>query len=251
MQFLVILVSLLIFITTASAFNEQEINAYEILGVSCRASQDEIKMAYRRLVKDWHPDKNSSSEALKKIILINLAYEKLKEPNRKKSAKQEKTKNKPKDQAQNKQNNDDEKSKDESKFYSFFREIEMWIIENFGGFGVYYLPTNIIELYEFIAQMSSSYWFRCWSFYEEHKFDHFLKDYEDWIMHNLAGEGIKGVPTTLHELYQFVQKLGSSYLAKRLMDILVKHLRLIGSAALQAVELVVRGVGALVNTLLA
>jgi molecular chaperone DnaJ len=53
---------------------------YEILGVSKSASQDEIKSAYRKLAKEWHPDKHSEDkkkEAEIKFKEIAAAYETL------------------------------------------------------------------------------------------------------------------------------------------------------------------------------
>ncbi len=48
---------------------------YEILGVSKDASADEIKSAYRRLAKKYHPDLNKAPEAAEKFKEINEAYE--------------------------------------------------------------------------------------------------------------------------------------------------------------------------------
>ena len=48
---------------------------YEILGVSKDASEDEIKSAYRRLAKKYHPDLNKTEEAASKFKEINEAYE--------------------------------------------------------------------------------------------------------------------------------------------------------------------------------
>ncbi|CAH8670962.1 unnamed protein product [Schistosoma margrebowiei] len=48
---------------------------YDVLGVSKSASNLEIKTAYRKLAKKWHPDKNPSDKANKKFIEINEAYE--------------------------------------------------------------------------------------------------------------------------------------------------------------------------------
>lgn len=45
------------------------------LGVTRGASRDDIKAAWRRQVKEWHPDRNKSREALTKIQRINRAYE--------------------------------------------------------------------------------------------------------------------------------------------------------------------------------
>ena len=53
---------------------------YKILGVDKDASQDEIKKAYRKLSKQWHPDLNHSPEAKDKFAEINEAYEVLSNP---------------------------------------------------------------------------------------------------------------------------------------------------------------------------
>lgn len=48
---------------------------YETLGVAKTASSDEIKKAYRKLAKEYHPDINKSPEAEEKFKEINAAYE--------------------------------------------------------------------------------------------------------------------------------------------------------------------------------
>lgn len=48
---------------------------YSILGVGKNASDDEIKSAYRRLAKQYHPDLNKTEEAANKFKEINEAYE--------------------------------------------------------------------------------------------------------------------------------------------------------------------------------
>lgn len=50
-------------------------NHYEVLGISRTAGTGEIKAAYRRLVKQYHPDINPSEEARQKIREINEAFE--------------------------------------------------------------------------------------------------------------------------------------------------------------------------------
>ncbi len=49
-------------------------NYYEILGVSRRASQDEIKNAYRKLAKKYHPDSSGSREDKERFQEIQEAY---------------------------------------------------------------------------------------------------------------------------------------------------------------------------------
>ncbi|HEX6207170.1 MAG TPA: DnaJ domain-containing protein, partial [Actinomycetota bacterium] len=55
---------------------------YEVLGVSRGATQDEIRKAYRRLVREYHPDVSDDPAAEHRIKEINLAYQTLSDPAR-------------------------------------------------------------------------------------------------------------------------------------------------------------------------
>jgi molecular chaperone DnaJ len=55
---------------------------YEVLGVSRSASDDDLKKAYRRLAKQYHPDTNKDQGAEARFIEINEAYETLSDPQR-------------------------------------------------------------------------------------------------------------------------------------------------------------------------
>lgn len=48
---------------------------YKILNVNRTAGINEIKKAYRKLALQWHPDRNKSIDAQDKFVLINEAYE--------------------------------------------------------------------------------------------------------------------------------------------------------------------------------
>lgn len=50
---------------------------YDTLGVGKSSSQDEIKKAYFKLAKQYHPDVNKANEAKEKFATINEAYETL------------------------------------------------------------------------------------------------------------------------------------------------------------------------------
>lgn len=60
-------------------------NPYEVLGVKPGASQEEIKSAYRKLVKQYHPDQYGDNPlkdlAQEKLAEVNKAYEMLKNNN--------------------------------------------------------------------------------------------------------------------------------------------------------------------------
>lgn len=60
----------------AVAAIEQQ-NYYSILGVKKSSSGEEIKQAYRKMAKQWHPDKNSDPKAQEKFLAVSEAYEHL------------------------------------------------------------------------------------------------------------------------------------------------------------------------------
>lgn len=54
---------------------------YKVLGLEPGASDEEVKKAYRRLAKKYHPDANPGDEAAaRKMQEINAAYEQIKNP---------------------------------------------------------------------------------------------------------------------------------------------------------------------------
>jgi len=53
---------------------------YKILGVERDTSQDEIKKAYRRLARKYHPDVSKESDAEERFKEVGEAYEVLKDP---------------------------------------------------------------------------------------------------------------------------------------------------------------------------
>lgn len=58
---------------------------YKILGVSRTASADEIKKAYRKLAREFHPDKNKAKGAEAKFKEANEANEVLSDPEKRKA----------------------------------------------------------------------------------------------------------------------------------------------------------------------
>src|ERR671927_1925062 len=57
---------------------------YKVLGVDKKASQDDIKKAYRKLARKYHPDTNSDAGAEQRFKEISEAYDVLGDPEKRK-----------------------------------------------------------------------------------------------------------------------------------------------------------------------
>lgn len=60
-------------------------NYYQILELQSTATHQEIKQAYRRLVKKYHPDTHPEISDTQKIVQLNQAYEILSDPHHRQS----------------------------------------------------------------------------------------------------------------------------------------------------------------------
>ncbi len=110
--------------------------------------------------------------------------------------------------------------------YNIIVEMKNWIVLNFGGFGIKKFPSSFVQLYEFLQNISSSYSFRFWRFYDEN-LDTYVTDIERWIVCKMAGDGIKTFPKTLNELIQMVKKMRSSDMGKKIYELLIKYFNLL------------------------
>uniref|UniRef100_A0A0A1WZF6 DnaJ homolog subfamily C member 16 n=1 Tax=Zeugodacus cucurbitae TaxID=28588 RepID=A0A0A1WZF6_ZEUCU len=80
-KFILLLFSgLLLFVFVVSSSDNAD--PYEILGIVNRATAQDIRRAYKHLVRIWHPDKNEHPDANKIFVKIKQAYELLSDPDR-------------------------------------------------------------------------------------------------------------------------------------------------------------------------
>jgi DnaJ family protein C protein 16 len=76
---------LVLLILGAVAEVKERFRPYEILGIKRGATQQDVKKAYRKLVKEAHPDKNKAPDAQEKFVLLTRAYELLSDPERRRN----------------------------------------------------------------------------------------------------------------------------------------------------------------------
>lgn len=60
--------------------NALELNLYEVFSISPYATDGQIKAAFHKLAKKWHPDHNNSKEAPARMEELHKAYSILKDP---------------------------------------------------------------------------------------------------------------------------------------------------------------------------
>jgi molecular chaperone DnaJ len=63
----------------------RQTDPYKVLGVDRKASQDDIKKAYRKLARKYHPDTNSESGAEERFKQVSEAYDVLGDPEKRKA----------------------------------------------------------------------------------------------------------------------------------------------------------------------
>lgn len=55
--------------------HNEGVDPFALLGVTPDATADELSAAYRRLAKEWHPDRQATAEAVWRMAQINAAYD--------------------------------------------------------------------------------------------------------------------------------------------------------------------------------
>lgn len=85
----------LLFVVLLHSLEVSAANLYRILSVSPQADTAEITRAYRKLAQQWHPDRNSSSNAEAMFMEIREAYEILKNPDQRRHYDYDRTGNTP------------------------------------------------------------------------------------------------------------------------------------------------------------
>ncbi|XP_076451608.1 dnaJ homolog subfamily C member 16-like [Babylonia areolata] len=72
-----LLYSLILIICCFTSYTTSAEDLYDVLGVRKGATTQEIKSAYKKLAREWHPDKNKAPDATDRFTKINEAYETL------------------------------------------------------------------------------------------------------------------------------------------------------------------------------
>ena len=67
-------------------------------------------------------------------------------------------------------------------------------------------------------------------------FDEIINDFEGWIVLNLAGDDITTFPRTLNQLSEFLLKINSSYMAKKLYELIIKYINKLKKMAIKFIE---------------
>ena len=60
-------------------FTYDSLDYFKVLGITPSSSDDELRTKYRELVKTWHPDHNTSPDAVEMFQKISAAYDVLKD----------------------------------------------------------------------------------------------------------------------------------------------------------------------------
>lgn len=74
-------------------------NYYQVLGILPSASLEDIKLAYRRLARKYHPDVSRLPEAEEQFKAVNEAYETLSNHSKRRQYEQQQTRSKPQTEA--------------------------------------------------------------------------------------------------------------------------------------------------------
>ncbi|KAL5287390.1 dnajc16 family protein [Megaselia abdita] len=81
-KFFLFIVSYLVLVVVCVNCDNLNINPYTVLGLKKDATAEIIRQQYKKLVKEWHPDKSKHPQAEAKFIEITKAYELLSDPDR-------------------------------------------------------------------------------------------------------------------------------------------------------------------------
>lgn len=188
-----------------------ESNHYDTLDVNPQATSTEIKQAYRRLAKLFHPDSNSNTVNTEKIIQINAAYEIIGDPQRRHSYDQKLRERNPQASSSQSQERHDEVQRKYRRYrgtnQNIDTQISQWLQE-------VYKPVNQLinpilkELNSQIDQLAADP-------FDDELMEEFQKYLEDSRHHlNLAQTAFRSQPNPPHvagvaaSLYYCINQLG-------------------------------------------